>query len=206
MTKGGCNKKCMKSVENHGNDCSEIRVEKNILNISYAGYGPSSNPDVIATYEIVIFNRSCSDLKKLKIEDSLLGFLTNADSTENEVNPYFTSIKVEACHCATIVPNTFEQIIECGSLVTCESYVKAKSVARIIVRIAGRGLFVANDNQVDPITQINVCVQNTVLVSGCVHKKKSCGCHGYVSIFPIYAKSGVHDTNRGLFFPQGIEA
>lgn len=196
-----CDGKCHLKLVNHCDQKCDIRAEKNLLNLTYITEGSGiSEPDVSATFEIVIFNRCNSKLTHLSIVDSLMGLQPNVfgptGTFGGELRPYFTNVSVTTCH-GTIIPNNFSQIVSgMGELVDPASYVPANSVCSVIVRITGRGFRLP----VDPTTleqipfegqlAVTMCVQNTAIIKGKVNKKNDCGCHICVPIFPIYVKSG----------------
>jgi hypothetical protein len=179
-------------------DCENlITAEKNLLHLSYIGSGTTSRTDVTATYEIVIFNRSCYDLRNVSIVDSLLGLRGDVDPMEGELRPYFTGVFI-ATPQQTLFPNTFNQIINGGNeLLAAGSYVPARSVATLQVRITGRGFFEATPPGTgipvpgaNNVSDISMAVQNTAVIRGDLIKNKLCGCRSSVPIFPIYVKSG----------------
>ena len=213
-SKSTCNGKCQSSIKCHG-DCHEITAEKNLLNLSYLTEGSRiSGPDISATYEIVIFNRSPYKLTHLSICDSFLGLFPNTFDSDGtfggELRPYFTNVAAEPCD-PNIIPNTFEQIVaKKGELIACGSYIPAHSIGAIMVRITGRGFLLptppnqqgGSGNQIpfstDP--KYSMCVQNTSIIRGNLVKKLPCHCHVSAPIFPLYVKSGIQTAVKGTLF------
>jgi hypothetical protein len=207
-------KSCGGKCENKLKDCQEkchITAEKNLLNVTYIVEGAGiSNPDISATYEIVIFNNSDCKLCNLSVIDSMMGLQGNVfGDTGNfggELRPYFTNVTVTA-HNTTLIPNNFDQIVlGGGELLAAGSYIPARSVCNLLVRITGRGFLLPRDpltgQQIVEADQIslNMCIQNTALIRGNIHKKRECGCHATVPMFPIYVKSGEKTTNNITYF------
>ncbi len=182
-----------------------VCAEKNLLNLSFltdARQQQISSPDISATYEIVITNKTCNKLTNLSIIDTLLGLQGNDLNQEGtfggELRPYFTNVDVSTCD-DTITPLAFEDIVDQnGQLVdTSKSYVPACSVCVITVRITGRGFLLAQDpeegEQIPFVGQRNIsmCVQNTAIVKGTLEVVDQCTCCTTEHpIFPIHVKSG----------------
>lgn len=178
-----------------------LKVEKTVLNVSLLTDGSTgpSNPDFSATFEIVLCNNSCHTVCNISVIDSLMGLKAKPfdgagdNNFGGEVRPYFTNVEIIGCD-STLVPLKFDQIVEkCGELLdTCQSYLEPCAVARIMVRIAGRGFL----NPVVPNTgtqtdsekaRVVTLMQNTAIIRGNVvvdHCRK-------VPIYPIYVKSGL---------------
>jgi hypothetical protein len=206
MPKGSkkCDGKCHKTK---CVDCPEITAEKNLLNLSYLTEGAvSSTPDVCVTYEIIIFNRSHHDLTHLTVDDTFCGFMPNTLTSGGggELRAYFTNVMATSIH-PTIIPNTFDQIVATkGQLLGAGSYIPARSVCSIILRIAGRGFLLPvtpNGGQQitgDHVPDLNMALQNTAIICGHLKKKHECGCKTHVPIFPIYVKSGQNQTQKIL--------
>lgn len=198
----------------HG-DCKEITAEKNLLNISYVTEGgPISSPDMVAIYEIIIFNRSPFKFTNVSIVDTFLGLYPNTLGSTGtfggELRPYFTNVAAEPSD-PNMIPNTFEQIVaNNGNLVASGSFIPPHSVASVIVRITGRGFFLATPptstggatNQIpfSTLPKFSMDVQNTALISGKITKRLSCHCHVCAPIFPIYVKSGIAKISQGALF------
>ena len=206
----------------HG-DCKEITAEKNLLNISYLTEGGSiSGPDISATYEIIIFNRSCFKFTNVSIVDTFLGLYPNivgpTGTFGGELRPYFTNVSAEPSD-PNMIPNTFDQIVaNNGNLVASGSFIPPFSVASIIIRITGRGFLLATppnqtggaSNQIpfSTLPKFSMDVQNTALISGKITKRLSCHCHVCAPIFPIYVKSGITKVTQGTlinFMPDPSE-
>lgn len=210
-----CDGRCNSDKKCHAEEFKEITAEKNTLNISWMVEGADlSGPDISATYEIVIFNRSCHDLTCLTIYDSFMGLMPNTLTPDGtfggELRPYFTNVTAETLH-PTIVPNSFEQIVAAGgNLLGPGSYVPARSVCTILVRITGRGFLLPVSPAGGPqipfagSADVNMAIQNTSLISGSIKKKKSCGCNVCVPMFPLYIKSGLNQTQKvaNIVLPQ----
>ncbi|QKF94683.1 hypothetical protein QKU48_gp1225 [Fadolivirus algeromassiliense] len=197
-----CGGKCYLTQKEHCEHRCDITAEKNLLNLTYLTEGSGiSEPDVSATFEIVIFNRSNCKLSNLSICDSFMGLQPNTFGSTGdfggEVRPYFTNVSVTCCS-ATIFPNNFDQIVAGGGELINKSisYVPANSLCSLIVRITGRGFRLPqlpDQNQQLPFGEtpaITMCVQNTAIIRGNVTKKNDCGCVITVPIFPLYVKSG----------------
>jgi len=203
-----CEKPCEKPCEQpcKKDYCSEeakISVEKNVVNISYLDdFGNTSGPDFIAIYELVLFNRSNCILKNLSVIDSFLGLdpepLSNGGG---ELRPYFTNVSAVGYE-PNIFPLTYDQIgtLNTGEILdTTQSFLPAKSITRILIRIAGRGFFIpTNPNTGSPVenpgfrSKLAYILQNTALIKGSFVETDHCGnivCD--YPIFPIYVKSGV---------------
>ena len=205
-----CQPKCEKKCNKEKKCCEEIpeiTAEKNLLNLSYLIEGSGiSGPDVSATYEIVIFNRSCHDICNLSIDDTFCGLLPNDFTPDGEfggeLRPYFTGVDASTLY-PTVVPNTFDQIVATkGQILAAGSYVPAFSIVSILIRITGRGfLMPVTPNGGVQITgsqtpNVSMCLQNTAIIKGDIKKRKSCGCHVCVPIFPLYVKSGEKETQK----------
>jgi hypothetical protein len=213
-----CDGRCHLKVKCHCDPDCDIKAEKNLLNLEYISDGAGiSEPDISATYEIVIFNRSHCKLSNLSIIDSMMGFQGNVFGSTGgfggELRPYYTNVHVLPCS-ATVVPLTFEQIMEnCGELVDkCNSYIPPCSVISVIVRITGRGFLLANfptTGEQLPFADepsITMCVQNTATIRGTITKKHDCGhCVVTAPIFPIYVKSGVKEAIKICYTLPTIE-
>jgi|LakMenEpi03Aug12_release.lakeMendotaPanAssembly.Ray.scaffolds.fasta_scaffold299957_2 hypothetical protein len=198
-------KKCKHSY--HHEEKCDVSAEKNLLNLAYMEEGNTSSPDVSATYEIVIFNRSNNKITDLSIVDSLLGLQPNTGITGpygGELRPYFTNIRSETCS-NTLVLNSFDQIAATrGQLLGPGSFINPKSICSIIVRITGRGFLSAVDPESNQQVNtqkgsISMCIQNTAIISGSVTKSEHCGCTKKYSLFPLYVKSGEKQTNSVVF-------
>lgn len=197
-----CGSKCYIKVGEHCDQKCDIKAEKNLLNLTYLTEGSMiSEPDISATFEIVIFNRSSCKLTNLSIIDSFMGLQGNdfgpTGGFGGELRPYYTNVTVNSCS-GTIFPNNFQQIIDGGGELVNKtlSYIPPNSVCSLIVRITGRGFRLPNfplDNEQLPfegVPAITMCIQNTAIIRGNVSKKHDCGCYATVPIFPLYVKSG----------------
>jgi len=219
MSKSKHSRKASRCHEHHEirchGDCKEITAEKNLLNISYLTEGSGiSGPDMSATYEIIIFNRSPFKFTNVSIVDTFLGLYPNifgpTGTFGGELRPYFTNVSAEPSD-PNMIPNTFDQIVaNNGNLVACGSFIPPHSVASIIVRITGRGFLLptppsstggpANQIPFEGVPKFSMDVQNTALISGKITKKLPCHCHVCAPIFPIYVKSGIARISQGTLF------
>lgn len=207
-----CGERCYRSVKCH-TECPEITAEKNLLNLSTVTDGYISGPDVSATYEIVISNKSHNKVTCLSIIDSFFGLYPNVDGPSGlfggELRPHYTNISVET-GCNTVIPNSYDQMVAAGGeLLAPGSYMLPFSVCSVFVRITGRGFFLSNDpSQPGPTGQnidngvgkYSMSLQNTSIIRGTICKKLSCGCHCTAPIFPIYVKSGIQNPVTGTLF------
>lgn len=177
-----------------------LKVEKTILNAGFIADGSSiSAPDFSVTFEIVLTNCTCHQICDLSIIDSLMGLKGqpfNGDDDNNyggELRPYFTNVDIIGCdNC--LVPLRFDKIIKrCGELLdTCRSFIEPCSIARLMVRITGRGFLnpvTPSENEQTSVEKYKwtTLMQNTAVVKGNIlvdHCQK-------VPIFPIYIKSGI---------------
>lgn len=185
-------------------EVKSITAQKHLLLFTLLDETASSELDMSVIYEIVIFNKSSYDLKDLVVDDSLFGLRpSTGPGDDGELDPNYTHVVID-CPGGTVTGNTFDEIVSSdGNLVASGSYVPAKSVCRIRVRVTGVGLlqaYLPTTGEPDGTNRYasTVHVQNTVLISGTVNKKKSCGCYTIASIYPIYVRSGISDSG---FFP-----
>ena len=180
-------------------DCG-VTAEKNLLHLVFLynnGVG-ASRRDVSATYEIVIFNRSCNEIRNVHIKDSFLGLMPGLTGS-GEVRQFYTQI-ISAS--PSLFTNTYNQMVAAGGeLLAAGSTVPARSAVSLVIRITGRGFVIGTDpasptpTPVDGLdeNQVPLSVQNTAVITGDICKSKGCGCRCYVPLFPIYVKSGLGD-------------
>ena len=177
-----------------------LKVEKTILNAGFIADGSNiSAPDFSVTFEIVLTNCTCHQICDISIIDSLMGLkgkpFNDHDNNNfgGELRPYFTNVDIIGCdNC--LVPLTFDRIIKhCGELLdTCRSYIEPCSIARLLVRITGRGFLnpvTPNEGEQTSVEKYKwtTLMQNSAVVRGNIivdHCQK-------VPIFPIYIKSGI---------------
>lgn len=195
-----------KAADSKELECA-VTAEKNLLHLSflYNNSGFQSRRDLSATYEIVIYNRSCHEIRDVSIRDTMLGLISTDFTGDNdgETRPFYTSI---IAYSPTLVPNSFNQIATAGGeLLGAGSTVPARSLVTLQIRITGAGYLITtpptggapNDPSVNSPdgNDVGMAIQNTAMIRGNVCKGKACGCKCYIPLFPIYVKSGI---KRGI--------
>ena len=181
-----------------------VNVQKNLLNISTAseGLGPNNlpaayDPDrhIVAsalsiTYEVIIENDTCNDLRNLSVSDNLGGFATEIFDQNDAVVASVRVIRVSG----TLEASSPEEQ-QCGNLLdSCKSYVKSCSTAVIVVRL---DIFPVNGN-----AAVFCDITNTVVVEGALEHctdLNECQCCCKIERFTsIVAKSSLIEHNPDL--------
>ena len=179
-----------------------LSAEKTLLNLCFVEGGYTTGPDFCATFEIVLINQTCHKIKNISIIDSLMGL--NGEPTGvtgpsgGELRPHYSNVEIIG-HCPTLVPLSFDDIVERGGelLDKSQSYLDPCAIANIRVRIAGNGILNAVDPETNDQTTTGTqrfkytsMIQNTAMIKGdiCLNTCET------VKIFPLYIKSGVYTS------------
>ena len=180
--KVACDKKYKKTPcdqkDKYEKYCNEadICLSKKLIDLCQTDTGDIHN---IATYEIIIINKTCKTICNLSLEDSFAGYKLSTNALASEINPDFTFVR--PINYPSVTPYTFDQIVaNNGNLVDpCKSWVGPCDTVRIILRIAYKGYKSDNTGtttvECDPqVHTLFFC--NTLTLRGKLVKADKCGC------------------------------
>jgi hypothetical protein len=181
MCSRNCNRNCScgKCREFHCED-SGLLAEKNLLSLCFTTDSPCNKRRFTAKYEIVLINQSNKCISDIKIKDSLFGSIAGCCPVIECVD-----VSVPACDKCNLLVQTQECERKKGILLEpCGSSVPPCSICTLILTI--KGFFEDQDSARLDLAYL----QNTLIITGVIRKKSSCGCET-AQIFPIYVKSGI---------------